>query len=88
MELHHLGVDVGERQRRAFALRRTNRAKEIGVLVALVGGLTRARSASRPLPDETVLLADAGFVLEPDLDGRSRRKVGEMRLQRLREVFL
>jgi hypothetical protein len=37
-------------------------------LVALIGGLAPSGSASRPLPDETVVLADAGFVLKPDLD--------------------
>jgi hypothetical protein len=52
-------------QRRAFALGRTDRAKEIGVLVALIGGLTRTRSTPRPLAHQAVLLADAGFVLEP-----------------------
>jgi len=88
VELHHLCVGIGERQRGAFALRRADRAKEIGVLVALVGGLTRTRSTPRPLAHEAVLLADAGFVLEPDFDGRSRRQIGEMRLQRLFEVFL
>ena len=88
MELHHFGVDVGERQRRALALRRTDCAKEISVCVALTGGLTRTRSTPRPLSHEAVLLADAGFVLEPDFDGRSRGQIGQMRLQRRFEVFL
>ena len=88
MELHHFRVGVGQRQRRAFALGGTDRAEEIGVLVALVGGLTRTGSAPRPLPHEAVLLADARLVLEPDFDRRSRRKVGQMRLQRRFEVFL
>ena len=55
-------------ERRAFAARRTDRAKEIGTLVTLVGRLARSRSASSPLADEAVLLADASLVLEPDFD--------------------
>jgi hypothetical protein len=88
MKLHHCCVGVGERQRRALAFGRADRAAEVGVLVALIGGLTRTRSAARPLPHEAVLLADARFVLEPDFDRRLRRKGGQMRLQRRFEVFL
>jgi hypothetical protein len=40
------------------------------------------------LPHETVLLPDPGFVLEPDLDWRPLRQIGQMRAQRAREVFL
>ena len=47
-----------------------NHPKEIGVFVTLVGRLTRTRSTPRPLPNQAVLLADAGFVLEPYLDRR------------------
>jgi hypothetical protein len=88
MKLHHFGVDVGERQRGALSLGRTDRAEEIGVCIALIGVLTRTRSTPRPLPHKAVLLADAGFILEPDLDGRSRRQISQMRLQRRFEVFL
>jgi hypothetical protein len=88
VELHHLRVDIGQRQRGALAPGRADRAKEIGVLVALIGGLARTRSTLRPLPDNTVLLSDAGFVLEPDFDGRLWRQMSEMRLQRGVEVFL
>jgi hypothetical protein len=88
MQLHHLRVDMGERQRRALAPGWTNRAKQIGVFVALIGRLTRTCSTPSPLTDQAILLADAGFVLEPDFDGRSRRQMSEMRLQRRVEVFL
>src|SRR5512139_4338945 len=74
MQLHHLGIHPRERQRRPFALGRADRAEEIGVFVALIGGLTRTRSTSRPLPNEAVLLADARFVLEPDYNGCLRRQ--------------
>ena len=53
------------------AARRTDRAKEIGTLVTLVGRLARSRSASSPLADEAVLIhGDASLVLEPDFDRR------------------
>jgi len=73
VELHHPGVDAREGQRGALALGRADRAKEIGVFVTLVSGLTRSRSSPRPLPDKTVLLADARFILEPDFDRCLRR---------------
>src|SRR5829696_6864107 len=66
VELHGLGVGVGHGKRRAGCARRTDGAKQGGALVALVGGLARARAAPRPLAHEAVLLADAGLVLEPD----------------------
>lgn len=88
MELHHFRVDMGERQRGALPPGWTDCAEKIGVCIALIGRLTRPRSTLRPLAHETVLLADAGFVLEPDFNRRSRRQVGQMRLQRRFEVFL
>ena len=57
-------------------------------MVTLVGGLTRTRAAPGPLPDEAVLLADPGFVLEPDLDPPAFGDIRQMRLQRGGEVFL
>ena len=88
MELHGLGVGEGQGERRADAARRADGAEQVGALVALVGRLARPRAAPGPLPDEAVLLADPGLVLEPDLDRRALGQVGEMRLQRAREVFL
>ena len=81
-------VDMGERERRALSPGRTDRAEEIGVFVALISGLTRTRSPPSPLTDQAILLADAGLILEPDFDGRSRRQMSQMRLQRRGEVFL
>jgi len=71
-----------------LAARRTDRAEEIGILVALIGRLARARAALGPLPHEAVLLADASFILKPDFDRNAFRDIGEMGAQRLREVFL
>jgi len=87
VELHHVGVGIGKRQGRSDAPRRADRAEQIGVVVALVGGLSWSRSAPGPLADEAVLLADPGFVLEPDFDRRRLRQPLEMSLQRVREVY-
>jgi hypothetical protein len=88
MELHRLGVSEGKRKRGPDASGGTNGAEEIGALIALIGRLTGARSSPGPLPHEAVFLADARFVLEPDLDWRRRRQGIEMSAQRAREVFL
>jgi hypothetical protein len=75
-----------------------DRAEQIGVVRALVGGLAGSCSAPGPLPNLAVLLADAGLVLKPDFDRPDfdrpdfdRRRLGqavELSLQPAREVFL
>ena len=88
MKLHHVGVRVGQGESRSDTASRTDRAKQIGVVVALVGALSGARSTPGPLADEAILLANSGFILEPDLDRRRLGDALEMSLQRAREVFL
>ncbi len=88
MKLHHVGVGMRKRQSRSDAAGRTDRAEQIGVVIALIGGLCWPRSTPCPLADEAVLLADPGFILEPDFDRRRLRQPFEMGLQRAREVFL
>jgi hypothetical protein len=88
VKLHHVGVGVGQREGRPDAPRGADRAEQIGVVVALVGGLPWPRPAPGPLPNLAVLLADPGFILEPDFDRRRLRQAVEMSLQRAREVFL
>ena len=88
MKLHHVSVRVGQRQSRSDAASGTDRAEQIGAVVALIGGLSGSRSTPGPLADEAVLLADPGFILEPDFHGRRLRQSLEMGLQRMREVFL
>ena len=87
VKLHSLSVGEGQRQGGACTAGRADRTEQIRALIALVGGLARPRSASRPLPHEAVLLADPGLVLEPDLDGLSRREGAEVGPQRGREVL-
>jgi hypothetical protein len=88
VELHHVSVGVGQHEGRPDAAGRADRAEQIGVVIALVGGLPWPRPASGPLPDKAVLLADTGLVLKPDFDRRRLRQSVEMSLQRVREVFL
>jgi hypothetical protein len=88
MKLHHGRIGVGQREGRPDAAGRADRAEQIGVVVALVGGLPWPRPAPGPLPNLAVLLADAGLVLKPDFDRRRLRQSFEMSLQRVREVFL
>jgi hypothetical protein len=87
VKLHHVGVGVRQRQRRSDAPRRTDRAEQIGVVVALVGGLARPCSAPGPLSNLTVLLADASLVLKPDFDRRRLGQVLKVSLQSAREGF-
>jgi hypothetical protein len=58
-----IGVGMRKRQGGPDAASRTDRAEQIGVVIALVGGLPGSRSAPGPLPNLAVLLADAGLVL-------------------------
>jgi hypothetical protein len=70
MQLHHGGVGIRQRQRGADAPRRADRAEQVGVVVALIGGLPWPRSAPGPLSDEAVFLADPSLILKPDFDRR------------------
>jgi hypothetical protein len=62
-------------------------AEQVGVLVALIGGLTQPRSSPRPLPYEAVLLADPGLILKPDLDWRPFGQVRQTRAEDVGEFF-
>lgn len=88
MELHRLGVGEGQCKSRADAPGWTDRAEQVGTLVALIGRLDWPRAAPRPLPDDTIFLADPGFVLEPDLDPLAPRYGADMGFERAGEIFL
>lgn len=88
MKLHGFGIGIRQRQRGTNSASRTDGAKEIGVLIALVGWLAGPRPASGPLSDNAVLLTDTSFILEPDFQRCCLRQADEMSTQRAREVFL
>ena len=88
MHLHGGRVGLGQHEGRALAAQGTDRAEQIGVFVALVGGQARAASPLRPNPDTAVLLAEPGLVLEPDLDPRVLGQMTYVGRERAREVFL
>jgi hypothetical protein len=65
MHLHGLSVGIWHGNRCASSTCRTYGAKEIGILIALIGRLAGPRSTPAPLADDAILLTDAGLVLEP-----------------------
>ena len=88
MHLHGAGVGEGEHEGGTLAPARTDRPKQIGVGVALIGGQTRARSGLGPDPRAPVLLSQPGLVLEPDLDPLGLGQIGYVGRERAGEVFL
>ena len=88
VKLHGLGVGEWQRESGSLAARRTDGAEQVCALIALVGGLAGPRAAARPLPDGSILLPYAGFVLEPDFNRFAFGQVGQVGAQRAREVFL
>ena len=87
VKLHHVGVGTRKRQSRSDPASGTDRAEQIGVVIALVGGLPWPRSTPGPLADKAVLLANPGLIRKPDLDRRRLGQPFEMSLQRAREVL-
>jgi hypothetical protein len=88
VQLHGMGVGIGKRQSGTSATGRADGAEQVGVLVALIGWLTRPCSPLCPLPNDAVLLANAGLVLPPDFNMLVARQVPGVCLQRAGEVFL
>jgi hypothetical protein len=88
--MHLYGAGIGARQHQggAFAEPGTDRAEQIGVLVALIGRQARSCAGPGPDPSAAVLLAEPGFVLEPDLDRFVLGQMAYVGRQRVLEVFL
>ena len=58
---------------------RTDRAEQVGPGVAAVAGRPGPGAAPRPDPGQRALLADAGLILEPDLDRLAAGVLGQRR---------
>jgi len=88
--LHGVGIGARKHERGAGVARGADRAEHIGVGVTLILGLARPRPLLGPLIDQAVLLPDPHFILEPDLDRRSRRYplAGDRLRHPLGKVFL
>jgi len=71
MKVHGGGIASGQHQGRTDAPGRADSAEDINRAGPLILGSRRARSPFRPAPCDLVLLADPGFVLEPNLYGRA-----------------
>ncbi len=64
---HGVGVAPGHDESRTLALLGADGAEDVGRRRALILQCTGPGAAFRPAPGQLVLLADAGFVAEPDL---------------------
>jgi len=82
------GVRARQNERFGDAARRTGGAEDIGPVVTPVAGAARAGSFARPYPCERSLLADPGFVLEPDLKRLAARRLRQSFVYMAAEVFL
>lgn len=93
MQLHGRSIGVRQGEGGSFAARRANGAEQAGALVTLVGRLARSCATPCPSPHDAVrreidsldqflvllTLADAGFILPPDLHRRCLGSIGQMR---------
>ena len=67
VERHGGGIAEGQDQAGALALRRADGAKDVGRVGALIARRPWAGPPPGPTARDLVLLADPGFILEPDL---------------------
>ena len=86
MQLHRLGVAERQDKTGRLAERGADGAEDIGRGGSLIFQGKRARPAFGPAPSDLVLLADAGFVLEPQLEGLAAGR-GDVR-QEVGDFFL
>jgi len=88
MQVHCLGVDRRQHERGADTAGGTDSAEQVSPVVSLVA--RRAGSAAFVGPDvgQAALLADASFVLPPELDRLVARVLGDGGGDQVGEVFL
>ena len=68
MQVHRLGIGLGQDKGGAGAARRTDRAEDVGPVIALIARRRRPGALFRPDVGQAALLADACFILPPELD--------------------
>src|ERR1700690_681100 len=74
MGIHRLGIAPWQDETDTLALLRTDRAEDVGPLGSLIVRRAGPCSALGPTARDLVLLANPGFVLEPELDLYARRE--------------
>lgn len=67
-QVHDLGVDGGQHEGEVLASGRAHGGEDVGPLVALVAATRRALTPDPPAVTDPALVADAGLVLEPQLE--------------------
>ena len=67
VQRHRLDVAPGQHEAGTFVLLGTDGTKDVGRRRALVERGRRSGAATGPAPGELILLADAGFITEPNL---------------------
>ena len=87
MQPHDLGIGFGRDDGCSNGAAWASGSEEIGPTVALIPRRAWAGSAFGPDAGQGALLADAGFVLEPDFDWLATGLFGERRSQRFGKVF-
>ena len=88
MQGHGIGVGLGQYQGRSAMGFGAGGGEEIGGFVALVFRLSRPAALFRPLPGQLPLLADPGFIGEPDFYRAFSGSVADRVLDQVAEVFL
>ena len=88
VQVHRLGVGLGQDERGAEIARGTDRAEQIGPIVALIARRAWPAAALGPDAGQRPLLADARFVLPPQFDRLALRMRRDAGRDQIGEVFL
>jgi PHP family Zn ribbon phosphoesterase len=88
VRIHRLGIAPRQDEADSLALLRTDRAEDIDPFGALIVRCAGPCSAPGPTARDLVLLADPGFVLEPEFDLYARFETLTDRFDLGGEVFL
>lgn len=88
MQLHGLGIGGWQDQGGSGTALRADGPEQVGILIALISRQAGPGPLARPDANPSVLLANASFILEPQLNWCALRQVCYVRSQRIGEVFL
>ncbi len=87
-DVHGPGRDLGQDEGEVLARGRAHGGEDVGPVVALVAAPRRARALGPPAVADPALVADAGFVLEPELQALVRMRRGGGRQCVAQPLFL